>query len=482
MRLLLISMVLLSLCAPGATAADDSLRPEAARALSKAVSFFRQNVSTEGGYLWRYSHDLSRREGENLASANTVWIQPPGTPSVGETFLGAWRATGEKQYLDAARDVALCLVRGQLQSGGWDYRIEFASKERARYAYRVDGGDAKLRNTSTLDDNTTQAALRLLMHVDAALEFKDSAIHDAAEYGLQTLVKAQYPNGAWAQRYTQPPVAAEFPVIKASYPDTWSRTFPSVTYYAFYTFNDNSLADCIDVMFEAAKLYNQPAYRAAAEGAGGFILLAQMPEPQPAWAQQYNVQMQPAWARKFEPASVTGGESQGVLRILLRLYAETGDKKYLEPIPRALAYLQRSRLSDGRLARFYELKTNTPLYFNKKYELTYSDSDMPTHYGFKVSDGTETIQRDYERLSKLDPAELPGRKPVAKLKKPSRASDSLVMQTRSLIAALDERGAWVEEGQLKAQGEGDTTRRIIDCRTFIKNVGVLSSYLASASP
>ncbi len=58
------------------------------------------------------------------------------------------------------------------------------------------------RNTSTLDDNTTQAALRLLMHVDEALEFKDSAIHEAAEYGLKSLVAAQYPNGAWPQRFS----------------------------------------------------------------------------------------------------------------------------------------------------------------------------------------------------------------------------------------------------------------------------------------
>ena len=40
-----------------------------------------------------------------------------------------------------------------------------------------------------------------------------------------------------------------------------------------------------------------------AERAGDFILAAQMPEPQPAWAQQYDAAMHPAWARKFEPAS-----------------------------------------------------------------------------------------------------------------------------------------------------------------------------------
>src|SRR5688500_14571751 len=150
---------------PLAVAAEGpaALRPQASQALSRATSFFRNSVSTEGGYLWRYSHDLTRREGENLASETTVWVQPPGTPSVGEALLVAWRATGEQQYLNAARDAALCLIRGQLASGGWDYRIEFDSKERARNAYRVEGADPSKRNTSTLDDNTTQAALRLLM-------------------------------------------------------------------------------------------------------------------------------------------------------------------------------------------------------------------------------------------------------------------------------------------------------------------------------
>jgi PelA/Pel-15E family pectate lyase len=72
--------------------------------------------------------------------------------------------------------------------------------------------------------------------------------------------------------------------------------------------------------------------------------MSQMPDPQPAWAQQYDANMHPAWARVFEPPSVTGGESQGIMRMLMVLYRETGDKKYLEPIPRALAYLKKSIL------------------------------------------------------------------------------------------------------------------------------------------
>ena len=98
------------------------------------------------------------------------------------------------------------------------------------------------------------------------------------------------------------------------------------------------------MMLEAARIYNEPRYRAAAEKGGEFILLAQMPEPQPAWAQQYDRDMHPAWARVFEPPSVSGGESQGMMRMLMLLYRETGNKKYLEPIPRALAYYKRSIL------------------------------------------------------------------------------------------------------------------------------------------
>ena len=102
----------------------------------------------------------------------------------------------------------------------------------------------------------------------------------------------------------------------------------------------------IDAMLEAARIYKEPRYLASAEKGGEFILLAQMPEPQPGWAQQYDRDMHPAWARRFEPPSITGGESQSVMRALMLLYRETGKRKYLEPLPRALAYYRRSVLPD----------------------------------------------------------------------------------------------------------------------------------------
>jgi hypothetical protein len=466
---------------------DAQLREAAAKALRKASEFFLSRVSTEGGYLWRYSKDLTKREGEGRASDTMVWVQPPGTPSVGMAFLDAYHDTGDAFYLEAARKAGDCLVRGQLESGGWEYRIDFDPNGRKRYAYRVDKGQEgrRDRNTSTLDDNTTQAALRLLMQLDKTLDFKDPKIHEAAQYGLDRLLAVQYPIGAWPQRFTEPPDPEKFPVKKASYPESWSRTYPGSRYSAFYTFNDNAISDVIDVMFMASEIYGDQRYRQSAERAGQFILLAQMPEPQPAWAQQYDADMHPAWARKFEPPSVTGGESQGVMRTLLQLYRQTGDKKYLEPIPRAIAYFRRSELPGGRLARFYELKTNRPLYFTKTYELTYSDDDMPTHYAFKVGNGTERIERDYQRLLKSGAGELRrepstgSRRASASRTARAKGSSPAVARVKAVIAALDDQGRWVEDGRLRYHGDDDPVRRVIDCRTFIANVRILSSYLAT---
>lgn len=457
--------------------AEGDLHNAASESLRRAVEFFSREVATEGGYLWRYSEDLSRREGEGKAPNTAVWVQPPGTPSVGAALLQAYHSTGEPFYLEAAKQAGMCLVRGQLRSGGWTYRIDFDPRERRRNAYRVDpaGADGdKRRDTSTLDDNTTQAALDFLMRLDQTLQFGDAAIHEAAEYGLRRLLAVQYPNGAWPQRFDGPPDPDQHPFLQASYPESWSRTFPAEDYSRFYTFNDGAMEDVIRLMFDAARIYEQREYRAAAERAGDFILLAQMPDPQPAWAQQYDTRMHPAWARKFEPPSITGGESQGVMRALLELYHQTGDRKYLEPIPRAVAYLRKSALPDGRLARFYELQTNRPLYFTTDYQLTYDDGDMPTHYSFKVGNDLDSIERRYRQALEGGP-----RRPVARSStRRGKPSDREIAQVKAIIAGQDDHGRWVEPGKLRSYGDDDPTTHVIDCQTFIRNVQMLSGYLA----
>lgn len=464
-------------------AEPSDISPERASAgLQRAVEFYRTTVSSHGGYLWRYASDFTEREGELPASSTTVWVQPPGTPSVGLAYLSVYELTGDDYYLDAVRETALALVAGQLESGGWDYRIEFASPEREKYAYRAQSSarNQRARNVTTLDDNTTQTALRFLMRADRALAFAESSIHESVKFALRSLLAAQYPNGAWPQRFTDPPNREEFPVRPASYPADWPREYPKVDYRNFYTFNDNTIVDMIELMFLAAAVYDDEQFSAAGKRAGDFILLSQMPEPQPGWAQQYNTQMHPAWARKFEPAAITGAESQRVMETLLRLFELTRDVKYLQPLPRALAYFRHSRLENGQLARFYELRTNRPLYFTKDYQLTYSDANLPTHYGFKSNSRLDSIAARYEQLAatvdlKGVPVEVLGshQGPAMSLKLEARAAE--------LVTALDARGAWVEPAYYRARSNMPKGMPSLSSATFAKNIVTLAEYIAAYS-
>jgi hypothetical protein len=238
------------------------------------------------------------------------------------------------------------------------------------------------------------------------------------------------------------------------------------------------------------------------------------------------------------------------MRALMLLYRETGNRRYLEPLPRALAYYQRSLLpatanpSEARrracpgqtpcAARFYEMKTNRPLYITKGtrvtaltqgtatvdgYEVSYSDASVITHYAVLVSGAwVASIERDFKQLQGAAPTSL--RRPD-RLRGLSPWSESGTARpetrkpdetrVRAILDGMDARGAWVEEGTIGRAdrlvsvfagrnlvvrlggrtlplNENDTLEvfngpeppreRIIRSRTFAEHVGVLGSYLA----
>lgn len=461
---------------PSAARADGPSREEAVAAMHRAVRFFRAECSTHGGYVYRVSDDLTKREGENRVDETMAWVEPPGTPAVGMAYLDAHRLTADPVLLEAAIETAGALVRGQLFSGGWMGFIEFDPQKRKQYAYRVDGKEVDDRkNWTTYDDDKSQSAMRFLMQLDKTLEFENETIHEAALYALDAAVKAQYPNGAWPQQFREFHKAKEFPVLSASFPVEWPREFPDFRYTSHYTLNDDTISDLITTMLDAKDVYGDERYLDAARRGGDFLILAQLPEPQPGWAQQYDREMHPVWARKFEPPAVTGGESQGAMRTLMQLFRRTGEAKYLEPIPQAIAYYRKSLLPDGRLARFYEIGTNRPLYFTKDYQLTYDDSDMPTHYGFTTSSRLDQIEQEYERLRNTSVSDLHASDEPS----PSRMTSKLQQRAAKIIASLDERGAWVQEGRMRNFGEDDHTRRVIESATFAENLRTLATYVAS---
>jgi hypothetical protein len=186
--------------------------------------------------------------------------------------------------------------------------------------------------------------------------------------------------------------------------------------------------------------------------------------------------MQPVWDRSFEPPAITGLESQDVLETLLLLYRDTGNRKYLEPVPRAIAYLRKSLLPDGTLARFYELKTNRPLYFTKDYQLTYNREDVPTHYRFVDDSRLDKIETEYKRLLTIRPEELRTSAPPVDRKQLTEAA-------RQVIRSQDSNGAWPTSGAVRDSNGRKVTppEGVVQSQTFIDNVTALCRFLAPSA-
>jgi PelA/Pel-15E family pectate lyase len=454
---------------PGHPPVQFALTSEAKAAMRRAAGFYHGQVATHGGYVYFYSRDLSVRWGEGAATADQIWVQPPGTPTVGLAYLAAYDATGDDFYLKAATDAAEALIYGQLDSGGWTNCVDFDPNGRTAQ-YR--NGRGRGKNYSSLDDGQTQSAIRLIINADAAHDFQHAEIHEAARIALDALLAAQFPNGAFPQVWDGP--VEPHPALRASFPDYDWRTEGRIKeYWDMYTLNDNVCGYVAQALIDAFRIYDDERYLESLKRLGDFLILAQMPDPQPGWAQQYNYDMKPIWARKFEPPGMASDETQETIETLMWIAVVTGDEKYLAPIPRALEWLRSSVLPNGQLARYYEFRTNTPLYMVRRgdvYTLTYDDSDLPSHYGWQIAARIDELQQRFDELNHdgLSPAE------------PESVSAD---EVRAIIAGLDNEGRWLKTyagERLVGQGKFREGEEYLSSELFSENLTTLSRFVATS--
>lgn len=442
--------LLVALFAVGCSSAFAETPDEVKAAMKKATIFFTEKVALNGGYVWSISEDFSRRYGEIPARKSQIWVQS-ATPNVGMTLLDAFDATGDKFYLEAAKKTGDALVFGQRPTGGWHYMIDFDPKGLdewyAKKASKFKWGMEEQRyffGNATLDDGNSQSATRFLMRL--LLVSKDEKYRAPLLKALDFLLAAQYPNGAFPQR---------FPHIKDYSP---MPGFPDYTSY--YTLNDGATVTAIDVLVEAWERLGDKKYLKAARRAVDFLIAVQGPEDQAVWAEQYDPEtMRPIKARTHEPGGYVIRESIQVVEILEKFYKMTGDRRYLRPIPYAIAWFERlnreSVQNKRRPARYYEPVTNLPVYVlrtNRVNEKDYGLYDWPNARPDTIEEAgrpfgevvnVAPLRAEYDRISKLTAtsarAEYEKSRGWSTLPSPDRES------VAKAIAAMDSRGAWVTE-------------------------------------
>lgn len=310
----------------------------------------------------------------------------------------AWYGT------DEAQRIADNVVLYQRDSGGWPKNIDMAmvltSSAKASLLKQKDKTDA------TIDNGATYTQLRYLARVYGAQpvdRYKQAFVN-----GIEYLLKAQYANGGWPQYY---------PLHRG--------------YYSHITYNDGAMISVMELLRDLAKKKSSYTFvdetlrvRAATAVDRGIecILKTQVivDDRLTVWCAQHDeVTFKPAAARAFEPVSLSGLESVGVVRFLMRV--EKPNQRIVEAVEAAVAWFAKTRINGFRWqetpsgdgfnrmlirdtnsgplwARFYEIGTNRPIFIGRDSVIHYDVSEIEA----ERRNGYRWYTDDPEKLLKVD--------------------------------------------------------------------------------
>lgn len=374
----------------------------------KATEFMVEDVSVNGGYVWYYMPDFSRQWGEMEAYKTMIWLQHPGTISMGHVFLDAYRVTQNEYYYKAAQKVANAIIWGQSHEGGWNYMIDFAGDRSLKQWYNTIGKNGwrleefqHYYGNSTFDDDVTTDAAQFLLRM--YLEKMDAVYKPALDKALEFILKSQYPNGGWPQRY---PLRYDFD--KQGFTD----------YSSFYTFNDDVIWENINFLMQCYLVLGQERFLDPIYRGMNFYRISQASCG--AWGQQINMKMEVASARTYEPAAYLPSATCENALLLIKFYQLTGDKQFLEGIPKAIKWLEETKLPKDKIEghrthpTFVDVKTNKPMYVHRKgsnarygtYYVDDNDKDLLSHYYGKGFVNIQELKDDYEKVLKLTVGEV----------------------------------------------------------------------------
>lgn len=446
---------------------------EVEQAMKRAARFMVEEVSYKGGYVWSYLPDFSRRWGELEARETMIWVQPPGTATMGHSFLDAYHATGDEYYYQAAEKAARALIWGQHPSGGWNYLIDFAGEASLKSWYETIGKSGwrleefhHYYGNATFDDGGTAESAKFLLRL--YMEKLDPTYKPALEHSLEFVLKAQYPVGGWPQRF---PLRYDY-----------SRD-GKADYTSYITFNDDVALENIEFLIMCYQALGETRALDPIIRAMNVFLATQMGQPQPGWAMQYTTDLQPAGARSYEPKALSPATTASNIQQLMLFYRMTGESKFLARIPEALDWLDsvrlpKNKIRDGRThPTFVEIGTGNTLYLHREgsnaFSGNYFISDDPnntlSHYGSTRYIDVDQLRSEYKQLTAMPVEEATANSPLkAKTKidlpryftlKEIQVSDLNSRSARRAEAASNAELVASLLGELNAQGYWPTLLR-----------------------
>ena len=397
---------------PASDTGNNELKRDARATMKRAARFMRERVAYRGGYVWSYAPDFSRRWGEMEAYETMIWIQPPGTATVGHLYLDCFHATGDEFYYQAAMEVADGLIAAQHPAGGWNYLHDFAGDESAQRWYETIGKNGwrleefhHYYGNATFDDAGTSEASQFLLRL--YLERRARRLRAPLEQAILFVLDSQYENGGWPQRFP--------------------RHSEEEGYIRQITFNDDVAGENIKFLLMAHQTLGDdralPAIRKAME----IFVATQQPVPQAGWSLQHDATtLAPIGARTYEPESLATHTTATNIGQLLNFYEWTGDARFIERVPEALVWLDSVRLPDAQVRipgrhypTFIELRTNRARINHRRgsnarsgeYYWDYSPEKPITHYSQWRALDVDALRARYESLRAADPAQLAAASP-----------------------------------------------------------------------
>ncbi len=301
---------------------------------------------------------------------------------------------------EEGRRIADNVLTWQTPHGGWPKSRDTASEP-------FDGKSEDLR--ATFDNSATIDELRFLVRAFRATN--EPRYQQAFLKGLSHILEAQYPNGGWPQFY---PLSKGYP--------------------RHITFNDNAMVRILELLRDASEssdyrfLKTEDRTKAEAAVTKGIdcILRTQIKQngKLTVWCAQHDEKtLEPAWARSYEPPSLSGAESVGIVRFLMSVEEPTpeiiaaveGSVEWFRSV--AINGIRQEKFTDaeeqddkrvvadpdaGSLwARFYEIGSNRPIFLDRDSVVRYSFSEIGqerrTGYAYYGGWAAKLLADDYPR-------------------------------------------------------------------------------------